>query len=395
LKQTARYRVLHLITGLSVGGAEMMLYRLLSRTNRELFDPAVISLLPDGTLQECIEKLGVPVRSMGMRSGLLAPHAALRLATRRAQADLIQGWMYHGNLAAQSAGVFRKRRTAVIWNIRQSLHSLDAEKRSTVLCIRAGAQLSHLPRRIVYNSHTSAEHHEAIGYSTKGRTVIPNGFDCERLRPDGQARATVRGELGLSGKTPLIGLVARYHPVKDHATFLAAASILARRDPEPHFVMAGRGVNASNGELVSRVAELGLGGRVHLLGERSDTARLNAALDVASLSSLSEAFPNVVGEAMACGVPCVVTDVGDSAQIVGETGIVVPPRDPHALAEGWLRILGMGSQDRRALGAKARRRILDRHSLDRVVGEYEAMYVRILSEMKSHGSEGMHSLRSR
>jgi glycosyltransferase involved in cell wall biosynthesis len=174
---------------------------------------------------------------------------------------------------------------------------------------------------------------------------------------------------------PLIGLVARYHPMKDHENFLLAASCLAAVRPDVCFVLAGYGVDAGNVDLLALIDALGLRHRVFLLGEVAEVATLTSGFDVACSSSWSEAFPNAVGEAMSCGVPCVVTDVGDSAEIVGDTGWIVPPRDPEALAVAWNKALSIGSETRRALGARARARVLERYGMTAVVGHYEALYL--------------------
>lgn len=368
-------RVLYVTTGLFTGGAEVMLGELLREMDG--FDPAVVSLVPGGPLRGRIEALGVPVFDLGMRRGRPTPAALCRLARlyRKVRPDVVQGWMYHANLAATlAAAVVSPRRTPVLWGIHNSVNDLGSEKRLTGATVRLGARLSASPRRIVYVSRTSAEQHEAIGYRKDRRKVIPNGFDHERWRPDPEAYAAVRSELGMDQGTPLIGLIARYHPTKDHAGFLAAANLLAEREPDVHFLLAGQGVEASNRALAVPASRPALRGRTHLLGERNDVPRLAAALDVAASSSRGEAFPVAIGEAMACGVPCAVTDVGDSAWLVGDAGRVVPPRDPDALAAAWRDLLRMGRERRAALGERARRRIAQRFSLAKTVRSYEDLY---------------------
>jgi glycosyltransferase involved in cell wall biosynthesis len=204
--------------------------------------------------------------------------------------------------------------------------------------------------------------------------VIGNGFDLLQFAPNDVARHRVRAELGVAPETPLVGIVGRDHPVKDHAGFLRAAAVVLRSIPEATFVLAGRDVDGRNARLVSLVADLGIGDRVRLLGERRDVPALMTALDVVVSSSWTEAFPNVVGEAMACGVSCVVTDVGDSAWIVGETGRVVRPRDPGALAAAVQGVLTLEPSARRMLGLAARRRVEREFSLGAVADRYEDLY---------------------
>jgi glycosyltransferase involved in cell wall biosynthesis len=204
--------------------------------------------------------------------------------------------------------------------------------------------------------------------------IIPNGFETGLFKPDAASRAKFRNELGLAIETPLVGLIGRYDPQKNHFGFLGAAATVAQEFPDAHFVLCGPGVDVQNGELTSRVGDSGFKERIHLLGERPDMPSITAALDIACSSSLGEAFPNVIGEAMACGVPCVVTDVGDSAAIVGSTGKVVPPGDDLALARAVLGLLAMPDAERKALGLRARQRVIDNYSLDQVVRQYELLY---------------------
>jgi glycosyltransferase involved in cell wall biosynthesis len=214
-----------------------------------------------------------------------------------------------------------------------------------------------------------------LGYRAEKRVIIPNGFDCQVLCPDETARKAVRTELGVTEDEILIGLVARYHPMKDHAGFLRAAALVALEHPHARFVLAGTGISAQQTELAAALKQNELQGRVILLGERSDIPRLNNAFDIAcSASAWGEGFSNSIGEAMACGVPCGVTDVGDSAYIVGDTGLVAPPRDPQALAKAIVRLIGMERTGRQQLGAKARNRIETQFSLPAIVQRYEELY---------------------
>ncbi len=370
-------KILHIITGLSSGGAQTMLYKLLSGSDRDRFRSVVVSLTNCGALSKPIEALGVPVHCLGMARGVPSPAALGRLlqVVEKVRPDLLQGWMYHGNLAASLAAWKGPVGAPVVWNIRHSLYDLRKEKRLTALVIRAGAWLSDKPVRILYNAHVSAAQHESLGYKPEKTKVIPNGFDCERFVPSREAREKLRAELGVPSDALLIGLVARYHPMKDHATFLRAAACLVTRRKHVQFVLVGRGVDAHNGELRSMLTELGLASYVHLLGERRDISVLTAGLDIATTSSSwGEGFPNVIGEAMACAVPCAVTDVGDSSWIVGDTGKTVPPSDPEALAEAWRELIDISPEARRQLGLGARRRIEQHFSLPAIVARDQDLY---------------------
>jgi glycosyltransferase involved in cell wall biosynthesis len=288
--------------------------------------------------------------------------------------------MYHGNLAAQLSAPFCLDRPPVVWNIRQSLYSLKYEKRGTGAVIRGCSFLSRFPKHVVYNSKTSAEQHEALGYRRDKRVIIPNGFDTEIFKPSTEAYKGIRKELNIPPDSIVIGLIGRYHPKKDHLNFLRAAASLIKRHPSIQFILAGNHVSECNSDLNGHIRSLNLLPQFHLLGERSDIPRITAALDVSSSSSYAEGFPNVIGEAMACGVACVVTDVGDSASLVGDTGKIVPARNPEALARAWTELVEMGVEQRRILGDRSRQRVLDNYSLDAVVKRYERLYLDVLGK---------------
>ncbi|MGH7964573.1 MAG: glycosyltransferase, partial [Candidatus Binatia bacterium] len=287
----------------------------------------------------------------------------------------VQTWMYHGDLigglAAKLAG-----RIPVAWNIRHSTLDTKEGKRSTYWTVQACAWLSHwLPTRIVCCSESSRQIHAALGYAANDMVVIPNGFDLAAFKPDQAARLSVRGELGIPAETPLIGLVANFRAQKDHATFVQAAARLHADLPEVHFLLCGQNITSDNSQLDKWVTAAGIRDHCHLLGRREDIPRLTAALDVATTASAyGEGFPNVIGEAMACGIPCVVTDVGDSASIVGDTGRVVPPRDPLALAQAWRAVLSLRSEGRAQVGEAARRRIEEQFSLPVIAARYQCLY---------------------
>ena len=375
-----RIRIVHIINDLNIGGAEMMLCKLLSAANRKRFDLVVVSLRNRGQLNRRIEALGIPVYSVAMRLPLPTPTSCWRLIRliRRLDPDLIQGWMYHGNFAAQIAGTFAHRPVTIVWNVRQTLYGIDYEKWSTAAVIKLCARLSNLPAKIIYNSRIAAAQHGAIGYQLQNSVVIPNGFVANVFTPSLEARRRVRTELGVADDALLIGLIGRYHPVKDHGNFLHAAAILLKSHPDVQFVLCGEKVNWVNPFLCSLIDQLKLAERVHLLDQRQDMARITAALDVATSSSYAESFPNVIGEAMSCGVPCVVTDVSDLVWIVGETGRVVPSRNAQSLAEGMRDLVEMGPEGRAELGRAARERIIKHFPLREIESLYEALYEDLL-----------------
>jgi len=358
-----------------------MLYKLIVSMDSSRFETTVISLTDEGSLGPGLKKQGITVHCLQMPRGLPAPRSLRRLRqiVNTLRPDILQGWMYHGNLAAFVSG----SRAPILWNVRQSLYEMSRERWLTQLVIYISEHISSRVTTILYNSRVSAQQHAALGFSTSNAVVIPNGFDISVFRPDSSAFDRVRAELNVTGEQILIGLVARYHPMKDHAGFLRAAALLSRDHPEARFVMAGLGVDKNNRDLMSLIHRLGLSPCVILLGERDNISSLMPALDIASCSSAwGEGFPNVIGEAMACGVPCVVTDVGDCASIVGETGRVVPPRDPSSLAQAWRELIDMGAQQRQQLGLAARERVKDNFSLDAVTRRYEALYQNVYDQVR-------------
>ncbi len=365
-----------MIVGLGVGGAENMLLRLLAAMDKNKFQSEVISLTDEGKIGAKISALGIPLHLMGMQPGKAKLKDLMRLTRllRKLQPDCVQTWMYHadliGGLAAKLAGVKK-----IAWNIRCSRLTKEDTARSTLLLANLCAKLSRwAPNRIICCSEASRITHTERGYDRSKMIVIPNGYDLSAFKPSQLAKEEVRNELGLPSQTPMIGLVARFDPLKDHLNFVEAAAILSKIRKDVHFVLCGSEITLQNAKLFSWIEERGLTAQFHLLGRREDVPRLNAAMDVASCSSFSEGFPNVIAEAMACGTPCVVTEAGDSALIVGDTGYVVPVRDPQKLAEGWAKMLALSPQERHDLGAKSRSRVEEKFEIGIIARRYEEVY---------------------
>ncbi len=360
-----------------------MLLKLLQQIDRTRFTPTVISLMGLGEVGPRIRALGISVHALGMqRGGVPSPAVLWRLwrLLRQTQPDVVHTWMYHsdllGGLAARLAGCRR-----VIWGIRHSNLSRAENKRSTLWVVRLCAALSKLvPAYILSCSNRASKVHAAVGYAANKLHVIPNGFDLGQFVPNASARASVIAELGLPADAPVVGLVARYDSQKNHAGFVEAAAMLHARMPKVQFVLAGQGIDPSNTVLLDAIGQKGLQQHMHLLGRRSDIPRLMASFDVLASSSHGEAFPNVLGEAMACGVPCVVTDVGDSAEIVGNTGRVVAAGDMTGLANGLFELLALPVAQRYALGAQARARVAVAYDIGHVAALYMAFYERVMAE---------------
>jgi glycosyltransferase involved in cell wall biosynthesis len=358
-----------------------MLHRLTTTMNSDVLVHRVVELGHTGPIGDALRADGVPLATIGIGFSIPTPFALARLlrVVGLAKPNLIQGWLYHGNLAAQVARASAGPRTPICWNIRQSITDIRREKPTTRAVIRLCATLSGRPGRIIYNSLKAARQHEAIGYCSSHTSIIPNGFDLCRFKPSDDARERIRKELGVDAGTLLVGMIARHHPIKAHAHFLEAAAALRRSDRPIAFVLAGRDVDDSNVPLGRQVRALGLEARVRLLGERADVEDLLAALDLVALPSLDEGFPNILAEAMAAGVPCVATDVGEAAHIIGQTGQVVPPGRPHALAVALGRLIDMDDGHRRQLGLRARERIGAAFALPAIVAQYETLYRSVMA----------------
>ena len=371
-----KIKIVHIIAALNVGGTEMMLYKLLPRMRKDRFENIVITLKEKGELSEDFESQNIRVYNVGGMGGILRISALIRSLKilREINPDIIQGWLAHGNFVAQIASIFLPYRLSTLWNIRYTALPKPETKNSTLLIIKLLSLLSSLPQKIIFNSITGANDHCRMGYRRDKSCIIPNGFDTKLFSPSVKNRRSVRLELNIPEEAILIGLIGRFDPLKDHRCFLKAGEKLLSNKREIFFLLTGRDVDWQNRQLKQFIEKLGISEKVFLLGERKDVPRITAAFDIAACSSVAEGFPNVIGEAMSCGIPCVVTDVGDSAWLVGDSGIVVPPRNHEALCEAWLKLIELGSEKRRVLGEKARKRIEDHFSIQMIVKKYEQLY---------------------
>jgi glycosyltransferase involved in cell wall biosynthesis len=293
------------------------------------------------------------------------------------QPDIIQGWMYHANLAAQLANFFN-RKVPVFWSIHHSVDSLKAEKFALAATIKLTALLSSQAEKVIFSAEKGQKQHLKLGYDPHNAIAIGDNFDLAKYKPVSDPQFNLRSSLDLAKDTILIGSVARYHPMKDHANLIDGAGILIANNPQVHFVLVGPNVDEQNPALSSQIARLGIAKQVHLLGERQDIPDLMTSFDIFTTSSAyGESFPNVLGEAMSCQIPCVATDVGDSQAIIDDTGFVVPVRNPQALADAWHKLIILGQEGRQHLGIQARQRIEINFNLDGAnsfVKKYEAIY---------------------
>jgi len=378
-------KIMHVITTLGPAGAETMLCRIAAGMDGTRFENEIVSLRDILDQAEGMRAIGVRVRTLGMKKSVPNPLLVMRLAQwiRESKPDVIHTWMYHANmvgaLAARLAGD-----VPVVWGIHHSAPDPRVDKRRTVQINRICALMSRkFPARIVCCSEASLRFHKQLGYAAEKLELVPNGVDLEQFRPDPVARFSVREEVGIPTDALLIGMAARFHPQKDHRNFIQAAEQLHKQMPGVHFLLCGLNVTWQNTRLVEWIEAAGIRDCCHLLGVRRDVARLFAAMDIATTSSVSgEAFPVVVVEAMASRTPCVVTDVGDSALIVDKTGSVVAPRDPDALAEAWRKLIEAGPGERQNLGMSARRRVQQHFALPVIVDRHQAIYAQVAARMQ-------------
>jgi glycosyltransferase involved in cell wall biosynthesis len=322
---------------------------------------------------ESLIQAGIPVASLGMLRGRPNPLALVSLIRhlRLTKPAILQTWLYHADLLGTIATQFAPR-NRLAWNVRcTDMTAGDAKKRTRWL-VRSLAALSGRPDAIVVNSQQGRADHERLGYAPKRWVNIPNGVDFIRFRPRDDERGRLRTQLGIRPDALTIGFVARDHPMKDVQTFCRAAALIIKKDPDKQFVFCGDGFTLDNARLRRILAELDLERHVVLLGPRREMENVYPAVDVLALCSIyGEGFPNVLVEAMACGVPCVATDVGDCRKIVGDCGMIVPSRDPEALAQACEMLVQTGLY---GIGARARARVVANFGLLEMRARYQSLY---------------------
>lgn len=380
-----KFVVLHVITSLGDGGAEAVLYRICKRDSKNKH--IVVSLTGRGKYGPLLEAEGIEVHGLELQHGRLAFKGKgikkLYSIIKANDPDVVQTWMYHadfiGGIVARLAGA-----RGIFWGIRNCNLTKGTVKNSTLALARINAYLSHfIPFKIVSCSERATIAHQEIGYAKNKFELISNGYDLNRFSPNPDSGALLRSQLRTPEGVPLIGMVARYDPQKDHTNLVAALEILHRRGVDFYCVLVGSGVDNSNKELVMQIKNAGISEKVRLLGRTDDVPSFMCAIDLHVLSSLGEAFPNVLAEAMACGTPCVTTDVGDAAMIVGDTGWVVPPQASEKLADAIEVALEERSTNQTAWNARkvaVRKRVIECFALDKMVSAYETVWNSVRTE---------------
>jgi len=374
-------KIVHVIVGLEVGGAELMLKRLLLANKNKDIEQTVISLTQVGKVGKMLGDAGIEVIALEMRSARDFPRTLVKLTgvLKRSGADVVQTWMYHADLLGGMAARLAGKRN-VIWGIRGTV-TQQPQKSSTRIVLQLCAAMSRrLPTVIVCCAESARLSHSKLGYDSSKMVVIANGYDFAQFDIAPSERATMRAQIGLADTDVVIGIVGRFHPLKDHENFVRAAGLVAARHPNAKFLMVGRDLRESNKLLMGWLHATGFGERFILLGERSDVPACLSAMDIFGLSSQSEGFPNVVAEAMFMERPCVVTDAGDAAVVVGDKGIVVPVRDAAALAAGFELLLAKSPLERHELGVQARERIRSEYAIERTRARFDALYNELIKQ---------------
>lgn len=333
-------KVLHIIGDLDTGGAQAVLTNLVLGDSHSTH--IVVCLGGEGVFGKKLKEREIDVVELGINRQVFSAIRLLKLfrILWKSKPDVVQTWMYHSDLIG---GLVTKlsRVAPVCWGIHNSNLSTSVISGNTRLVVKSCSFLSSwVPSRIISCSKYAKDIHIGIGYEPNKFDVVFNGYDVKRFKPTRSSRQEIRGRLGLPKEAVLIGMVARWHPVKDHRTLFAAFSSIEDKS-SCRLVLVGPGMVASNVELLHLLGSFGLFDRCELLGERSDLPETLGALDMHVLSSRGEAFPNAVAEAMSCGVPGISTDVGDAAFILDDTGIVVPPEDPAKLASAIQRMINI------------------------------------------------------
>ncbi len=366
-----------------------MLARLITNLPKTVLTTStvVVQIGRGGRTKDKLISQGLPVIDLGLDLAVIHPNRvpsillikqlpyaifSLRTLIKQYRPALIHGWSYLANIMATMSSYTLAIRNPVLWSIFQTLPSYGVEKASLVSISRF---LSKSPAAIIYNSQIAREQHERFGLSSKRSVTIPNGIDLLHFQPQPQMRHSLRADLGISDDTFVIALFARYHPMKDHAFFCRAASVLVGKVKKVRFLMAGRAIDRTNRELLQLLVSCGIDQHTTLLGEREDMPALINCVDIVTVSSKwGESFSNVVAEAMACEIPVIATDLGDIRSLTGKVGVIVRSGDVDSLVAGWLQIYSLLKADRIERCRQGRKRIEESYDITDVVESYTSLY---------------------
>lgn len=375
-------KVMHVITGLSDGGAEAVLYRLCQHDKED--NHYVISLQNEDKYGPMLRDLGIDVYSLDFSNGKIRVFGLFKLffLIKKIKPDVIQTWMYHadfiGGVVGRIAGVKN-----IFWGVHHTTLVREKSKRSTILIAKVNAFLSkYVPKKIIYCASKSREVQESIGFNKSKGIVIPNGYDVTSYTQNISMGKAFRDEINVSDNTFLIGHVGRYNPQKDHKTLIESLSILRENKLNFRAIIVGTNLDNSNYEIKELLNDKNMQDHVFLLGRRSDIPFVMNGIDLFVLSSaFGEAFPNVLNESMACGTPCVATDVGDSSVIIGETGWIANVQDPASIAKSIIEAADEKLfNNSRWLQRKndCQERIIENFSIEKMVKRYKEEWRTIL-----------------
>lgn len=365
--------ITHIITGLEKGGAERFLFNFLTSDLKGHIKNNVISLMSEGYYGPLIKEKNISLQCLKLNRGQIRLKTLKKLIKilNNQKPDIIQGWMYHGNLAALIGNYLSKKKTKLSWNIRLSLEVFSQMKFKTRLAIKIGALFSKQPDAIIYNSKRSLIQHRKIGFLNNNDYFIPNGFDTEKWKPNKSMRYKIRNSLQIPNNTKVIGYVGRAQAQKDLSSLFRAFDIVKKNNMDVILIAVGKNLQkfASNYN------------KIIFLGERSDVHNLMNSFDLLCLSSKAEGFPNVIGEAMLSGLPCVATDAGDAKQIIGKTGWIVPVNSPTLLANCLDKVLKIPTVELQKYGKKARQKIIKNYDIKHIKNKYISLYDSIYNKL--------------
>lgn len=370
-------KILHIITGLNNGGAEAVLFRLCKYDTKN--EHIVISMMDMGKYGSLLEKENIKVFTLDMPAGKLKIGAIIKLykLIKKLKPDVVQTWMYHANLIGGFVAKIARIKK-IIWGIHHSNLDESHNKKSTILIAKILAKVSKvIPTTIVYCAEKALEVHKDIGYKCDDMQVIANGYELDMFYPNDTSTDKLRLELNIKKHENIVGFVARFDELKDHDNLLQALQIVKKKKKDFKCLFVGANMIESNETLKKMILKYNLENQILLLGERNDIPNIMNLLDIHILSSYSEAFPNVLCEAMACGTPCITTDVGDAAFIVGDTGWVVPIKDSSALSTSILNALtekNDSQENFKGRQMKVRKRIVEKFDILKMIDDYDKIY---------------------
>ncbi|WML90273.1 glycosyltransferase [Thiothrix lacustris] len=388
--KTKKICVVHIITGLDADESALMLYKLLAHIDRSQFEPVVISLDGEADLSNRIRAHGITVYSLDMSNNLTVGWQIFKLAhlLRSIKPDIIQGWMYHGNLATSLANLSLGNRYPLIWTVHNTLYNIRQKSRTTRWIIELTTKRSNTATRILYNTELNASQHISIGYDDQHTQIIPNGFDTQLFSPNAYRRSNSRQMLGIPEDAIVIGMFTHDFSLNDHTLFLEATHLLLQHHKNVHFLLVGQDLTPEHPSIISLLKRSPMPQNIHLLGERKDTHSLMNTLDIFSLiSSSADGFPNSVIEAMACGIPCITTDIIDLPHITGHTGQTLQTSDttPSALAFIWLEWINAGEAWRKEMGLRGMAYIQQHYNIRQITDQYQATYKELVNHGRTNG----------